>query len=355
MKNIQLITLGSLIIFFFGLINCFAQEKIELEEIKIDANKKLKNSVQYKELKKMPELGVYSFGFAIEEDMLYVMSGDVSNVGTRTEYKGFSDKIYVYNFNTDYWRTLNLKSSTVANNTIINHEGKLYSFGGRKVGNNRTRELLNNKIDIYDIKNDTMLLDDVMAHQAVNAAIVKVDDKVLFFGGSTKKYNNNRKFYTNKVSMYNLSNGYWYELDPMPEAKESPGILVDGKIYLIGGDKNQPLKDIESFDLTSGKWTKEFELPIAMSKPSIAKKEHIIYIYENGVFYTFDTYNKILKEYTINNILSDNSQIFIHDDHLYILGGIVDNSNSVNRMYRLNLKEFNNTKVKRELRIKSNS
>lgn len=303
----------------------------------------------------MPELGVYSFGLAIENDKLYIMSGDVSNIGTRTMYRGFSDKIYVYDLKNDYWKTLKTKTSTIASNSIISHEGKLYSFGGRKVGNNRTRELLNDKIDVYDIKNDTMMIDDVMAHQAVNSAIVKVEDKVLFFGGSTKKYNNGRKFYTNKVSMYNLSTGYWYELDPMPDYKEAPGILVDDKVYLVGGNKNQALQSIDSFDLKSGKWIKEFELPTPMINPSLAQNEHIIYIYENGIFYSFDTYNKILKEYSINNVFGENGQIFIHNENLYILGGISDNAIIINKMYKLNLKEFNKTKVKRILKIKGTS
>lgn len=301
----------------------------------------------------MPESGVYSFGITIENDKLYVMSGDVSNIGMRTEYKGFSNKIYIYDLERDFWKTSKTKSSTIANNSIISHNDLLYSFGGRRFGNNRTRELLNNKIDVYDIKNDTMIIDDVMAHQAVNFATVKVDDKILFFGGSTRKYHNESKFFTNKVSMYNLSTGYWYEMDPMPEAKEAPGILVDNKVYLIGGNKNHSLKSIDSFNLNDGKWTKEFELPIAMSRPSLAQKEHIIYIYENGVFYTYNTYDKVLKEYSINNIFALNGKIFIYKDFIYILGGIADSSSLSNQMYRFSLSEFNNTKVRRELKLKS--
>lgn len=152
--------------------------------------------------------------------------------------------------------------------------------------------------------------------------------------------------------MYNLSTGLWYEMDPMPEAKEAPAILVDNKVYLIGGNKNHLLKSIDSFNLNDGKWTKEFELPIAMIRPSLAKKEHLIYIYENGIFYTFDTQEKILKEYAINNIFALNGEIFIYNDFMYILGGIVDNKDLSSEMYRFSLSEFNNTKVKRELKLK---
>lgn len=303
----------------------------------------------------MPDFGVYSFGTAIEDGKLYIMSGDVSNTGLRTEYKGFSDKIYVYDLEKDFWRTLKTKTSTIASNSIISHNGSLYNFGGRRFGNNRNRELLNNKIDVYDIKKDTVIVDNVMMHQAVNSAVVKVDDKILFFGGSTKKYHNNTKFLTNKVSMYNLTTGYWYEMDPMPTAKETQGILVDNKIYLIGGNINKPLDTVETYNLQDGKFTTEFKLPIPMTKPSLAKKDHIIYIYTNGVFYTYDTYNKTLKEYTINNISSHNGQIFIYNDFMYLLGGSIGIDTPTDEMYKFSLSEFNNTKVKRELKIKYNS
>ena len=352
MKSISSASLISFLFIFFLQTKSFAQEKIELEEVQINAKTKLNNSVQYEKLKNMPEIGVYSFGVIVENNKLYVMSGDVSNVGVRTEYKGFSNKIYIYDLERDFWKTSKTKSSTIANNSIISHNGLLYSFGGRRFGNNKDRELLNNKIDVYDVKNDTLIIDNVMAHQAVNFASVKVDNKVLFFGGSTKKYNNGTKFFTNKVSMYNLSTGLWYEMDPMPDAKEAPAILVDNKIYLIGGNKNHLLKSIDSFNLNDGKWTKEFELPIAMSRPSLAKKEHLIYIYENGIFYTFDTQEKVLKEYAINNIFAFNGEIFIYNDFMYILGGIVDNKDLSSEMYRFSLSEFNNTKVKRELKLK---
>ena len=127
------------ILLFFGIINSYAQEKIELEEVKIQANRKLNNSVKYEKLNKMPDFGVYSFGTAIEDGKLYIMSGDVSNTGLRTEYKGFSDKIYVYDLEKDFWRTLKTKTSTIASNSIISHNGSLYNFGGRRFGNNRNR------------------------------------------------------------------------------------------------------------------------------------------------------------------------------------------------------------------------
>ena len=62
-----------------------------------------------------------------------------------------------------------------------------------------------------------------------------------------------------------------------------------------------------------------------------------------------------MKEYTINNISSHNGQIFIYNDFMYLLGGSIGIDTPTDEMYKFSLSEFNNTKVKRELKIKYNS
>ena len=59
-----------------------------------------------------------------------------------------------------------------------------------------------------------------------------------------------------------------------------------------------------------------------------------------------------MKEYALNNIFAVKGEIFIYKDFMYILGGVVDNKDLSNEMYRFSLSEFNNTKVKRELKLK---
>ena len=59
-----------------------------------------------------------------------------------------------------------------------------------------------------------------------------------------------------------------------------------------------------------------------------------------------------MKEYALNNIFAVKGEIFIYKDFMYILGGVIDNKDLSNEMYRFSLSEFNNTKVKRELKLK---
>ena len=95
-------------------------------------------------------------------------------------------------------------------------------------------------------------------------------------GGSTKQKRNGLKEYSNKVHLFNLKSGYWYELDSMPVAKETSGILIKDKIYLIGGFNKKPLTEIETFDLISKKWTVEGHLFYGIENPAIATNKNMI-------------------------------------------------------------------------------
>ncbi|GEM_PF-787864 len=295
---------------------CFSQEDIiKLQEANI--TKKSKKSLHYEELKKMPRIGLYSFGYTIYDDKLYIMSGDISE----TNITEFSSDIYTFDFTQNKWVTQNAKTSKVAGNYVFTYNNFLYSLGGRKREKKDNKEYLNNSIDIYDIKNDSLFSRQPMPHQAVNFAAVKANDNIILFGGSTKISETGKKKYSDKVTFFDLKTGLWYDLAPMPTPKETTGILVGNKVYLIGGFRNQALKTIETYDLATGKWENEFELPTALENPTLATKNGIIYMYEEGAFYTYNTTNKNLKEFRIKNITASNSKMVIYKNDLYLLGG----------------------------------
>ncbi len=58
----------------------------------------------------------------------------------------------------------------------------------------------------------------------------------------------------------------------MPVAKETKGILVNDKFYLIGGYNGKAPFSIESYNLKTGKWKKEGELFYGISKPALTSK-----------------------------------------------------------------------------------
>lgn len=360
----------SILVLFSLSIKIYAQEEINLKEANVLGKINKKKTLQYEELKKMPRTGLYSFGFTIYNDILYIMGGDISE----TNIKDFNDKIYAYDFIENKWFTKKAKFPKVANNYVFSYKNYLYSFGGQKYLKGTEKQYLNNQIDIYDLNNDTIYSSTSMPHQAVNFAAIKANDNIILFGGSTKISETGQKTYIDKVSFFDMKTGFWYDLAPMPIAKETTGILVENKVYLIGGYKYKPLKTIESYNLTTGVWKNEYELPTALENPTLTTKNGIIYMYENGAFYTYDTKNKSFKKFIIKNITADNSKIIIYKNDLYLLGGAnisigddprkpkpnlemgIPNGftmdwqtkyiSTLDNVYKINLKQFNTTLYK---------
>ncbi|MDC6383812.1 hypothetical protein D2V93_15585 [Flagellimonas taeanensis] len=53
-------------------------------------------------------------------------------------------------------------------------------------------------------------------------------------GGSVKLDKAGMKVFTDKCHFFNITSGYWYELENMTKAKEVDGALIGNKVYLIG-------------------------------------------------------------------------------------------------------------------------
>lgn len=165
-------------------------------------------------------------------------------------------------------------------------------------------------------------------------------------GGSVKATESGKKDCTNKVHLYNIPSGYWYELDTMPQAKETTGILVDDKIYLIGGNNGKPISKIESFDLITEKWQTEGELFSGLERPAITSYNNRIYFFEDRKMCVYNLKTKQLKEYEIELPLKY-SAMYYYDNKLYLLGGLTDINYSTtpsSKVFSIDINEFETTK-----------
>jgi len=156
---------------------------------------------------------------------------------------------------------------------------------------------------------------------------------------------NKQKIYTDKAFLLDLKNAYWYELDNMPEAQESKGILVDNIFYLVGGYKSMPLREIDSYNLSTADWRTEAKLPFRLERPAIAYHGGIIYMYEKAKILTYEVETKEINSYLID-LNTTNSELFYADNKLYLLGGLVNETYSTypsKELYTIDLKEFETT------------
>jgi len=350
-------------------------ENLKLDEIKLLSKKKLKSKLNYHQLAPM-QSGVYSFGSILIDDKIYVFGGDKSNeidalrktidenpinendpeafikmlerASSEISYKAYSDKLFSYNIKSDQWKIEDIKLRKRAYlNTVYNPvKGEIYVLGGKRLSKNRAFEYLDDKIEVFDIHNKTIEIDNTNPHQAVNAASFVYKDKIIVMGGSIKKKKNGKKVFSNKTHMFDIKSGLWYELSNMPIAKELNGVLINDKIYVFGGYNGKPLNGIETYNLTTGKWKKEGELSSELNNPAIAQNNDLIYLFENGKIFIYNTKNKVLKKYFIGLHLNA-AKMFISKNKIYILGGFLKDDFSVTpskQLYMVNLSEFEKTK-----------
>ncbi len=304
-----------------------------------------------------------SFGATQVGNYIYVVGGDASyrksnfSAAIRTlsgsqttlapaQYNGYSSSMYRYDIANDEWEKMPVRFRNRAYHAVSNYEDKLYIVGGKRLSTNRRLEYLDHTVEIYDLKKDTLLTDPVNPHQAINFASCLYEDNLILLGGSVRKTRSGKKNYTNKVHAFNLKTGLWYEMASLPEARETQGIQVGDKFYLIGGYQDRVLDRIDSYSLTEGVVSQEGKLSYKVKRPALATDGEVIYIFEDGIM---QTYNVNTREQFIYqaNIYVHNSEMFCADGKLYILGGysVDENSQEPYRdMYSIDLKAMAQTR-----------
>ncbi|MCD8167406.1 MAG: hypothetical protein LUE93_15635 [Bacteroides sp.] len=143
--------------------------------------------------------------------------------------------------------------------------------------------------------------------------------------------------------MFNISTGYWYKLSEMPNPKETKGVLVNDKLYLVGGHRHRILSEIETYDLVTGEWAKEAELLYEVARPAITTHEGIIYVFERGKLQSYDTKTREVKAWIVD-IELNSSEMFCADGKLFIVGGF-DGTEPSRDLYSITLFELTRTRL----------
>ncbi|MCD8261994.1 MAG: hypothetical protein LUD15_11330 [Bacteroides sp.] len=193
------------------------------------------------------------------------------------------------------------------------------------------------------MERDTILVDPVNPHQAADFASVMYGDNIILAGGSCRINMIGEKVYLDKVHMFNITTGYWYELSEMPHPKETKGVLVKDKLYLVGGHRHRIFNDIETYDLVTGEWEKEAELLYEVARPDNTEHENIIYFFEMGKLQSYDTKTKEVKAWIVD-IELNSSEMFFADGKLFIVGGF-DGTEPFRDLYSISLFELSRTRL----------
>ncbi len=332
-------------------------ESVELlKEVTITSRQQLKYQIAYTKHSSLSD-GLYSFGSVLVGDKIWVIGGDKSFVSILKwkpsfTWESFNDKLYIYDMQMDKWTTSSLTFSKRAYNGLNYYNDKIYVLGGKTLSTNRKLEYLDDRIEVYDVNTNTILVDNTNPHQAVNFASFVYDDNLIVMGGSTRIKVNEEKECSRKVHLLKLKTGYWYELNDMPIAKETKGVLVNNTIYLVGGFNLKPLDNIETYNITTGEWKSVGQLFYEVERPALAYKDNIIYIFEDGRIQIYNIETKELKLYSVDLPLKS-CEMFYANNKLYLLGGWIHNEISENEstivpssgLYSIELSEFNKTVI----------
>lgn len=350
-----------------------------LDEIVVSAKKKrIKRKEQLLKFTKVTTMpkGLFAFGASIKDNKVFITGGEKSVTTNTFDEIVSKDKVNEFGYSMElmlqtntignYWKTYNFKAFSFdfnqkswneVNKKIIKrafhnshiYKNKLYVVGGKRVSNLKGKEYLENRIEIIDLENNTKIIDKVNAHKAVNFASFLYKNNLIFIGGSIKSTIGGKKTFTDKVHAFNLETGLWYTIGNMPIPKETQGVLINDTVYLIGGYNNDPTSNIETFNLKTGRWAKEGKLFQSMTNPGVLAIKNMIYIFNNGTFFTYDTEYRRLSEYKIKLDLHA-PKMFQHKDKLYLFGGFTSDEFSTipsNNVYSIDLSEFKKFKIKR--------
>jgi hypothetical protein len=351
------------------------------------------NKLQFEELPEMPKR-LYSFASVKKDDKIYVFGGDktfsqrgyermLRRMGSLPldqfqqqgfmpgritgvvnplfldplfipiNYMGFNDEVLVYDIHKKKWTQEDIKLRKRANHSAVAVGDKIYIMGGKRLSTNRRKEYLDSKVEVFDLNSNSVKVDDTNPHRAVDMEIINYKGKLYTFGGTVKENVHGKKHFTQKVHSYNPETGDWFLLAEVPISEDTTTMLLDDTVYFFGGFKKQRTNMIVSVNLVTGVMKSEGKLFHDFKKPAVAKKGKTIFIFENRKLLTFDTENKILKEYLVDLPLVS-SEIFIEGNNLLVLGGVRTGNFSLEpqrEFYKIDLSQLSKTRARKYAKL----
>ena len=162
-------------------------------------------------------------------------------------------------------------------------DGKIYAIGGMSSSNEQRRL---ETVEVYDPLTDTWAKARDITHPRSCAAISVVNGETYAMGGrGWSAIQDDPDPYLSSVEVFNLKTNRWQKRTEMPAPKTShTASVIDGKIYVIGGyvQEGKELKNlvtIENYDPTTDRWTQEPDMLIGKSGHTTEVIDGKIYIF----------------------------------------------------------------------------
>jgi N-acetylneuraminic acid mutarotase len=197
---------------------------------------------------------------ATDGSYLYVVNGF-------SPFKLFTSQALKYDIVNDYWSeiTNRLIPKQFPSCEVIGEN--LYVFNGTTSSGG-----YNKKMEIVNLKDGSVTLstDNPVPARLSGSSVWK--GNIYVFGGKVDSVS-----YSNKLYKYDPLIQKWTELANMPEAKQTKGEIIDGKLYVLGGYNGTPLDGIDRYDIQKNEWTRMIKIPKPLSANSVTFSGSKIY------------------------------------------------------------------------------
>ena len=265
---------------------------------------------EFKDLAAMPEArGAVSS--VSDGNSLYVINGFTADQ--------FSGKVDKYNISENSWTVLTsgLIPRQYSSSIILGDE--LYVFNG-----DVNDDKLNRKTEVVNLKTGEVTLTTDNPHPAHAGGVAVWNDMIYSFGGKISPV---EPMYSNRLYCFDHSSKRWIKLAPMPEAKEAKGVMVEGKLYVIGGNTGKPSNRIDMYNTEANTWTQLADLPLGLSANSVVAHGTKIYVLSDNqsLIGCYDIISNTFSMIKSNKMIArKDAGAFVLNDKLYIFGGRSD-------------------------------
>ncbi len=248
---------------------------------------------------------------ASDDKYFYVCNG----FSMKEKYTGLVER---YDAADDSWSVLtsSLLPKQFPSSAIVGD--RLYVFNG-DLGD----LTLNKKMEVVDLKSGEIKFSIENPQPAHAAGVATWNGLIYSFGG---KISFDQPHYSNNLYKFDPATQKWTKLADMPEAKECKGVVVEGKLYVIGGYNGKVSNSISVYDIKTDKWTRLSNLPFGISANSLVASGSRIYTLFDYTNQTLIGYydipsDKFVVLQQINMKGRRHAGAHIHNDKLYIMGG----------------------------------
>jgi photosystem II stability/assembly factor-like uncharacterized protein len=261
----------------------------------------------------------YGFAYATDGTQIYAIGGIQSP--SPWDPSLVSDRADVFSPAEKKWSKLTdgLVRRMHGNAVFVPGSDKLYVFNGFAEEEGQYTDA----VEIIDVTTGLVSAGSSHPFPTVFGGAAAWNDKIYVFGGKSEQG------FSRRLYEYDTKMDSWTRLEDMPEPRITQGEIVDGKLYVLGGENFFPVRKISSYDIAGDEWTQAGELPTSVGSCATSATGKFIWLAgsaEDPVFLgLYNTETQEFTRYYSDMIRRSCAGAAVIGYDLYVFGGMQEN------------------------------